>query len=385
MRLFYIAIEKLDANIGVTAKIKTQVEVLNQLGYDTTAIFIEYNGTLDQSYKLEKFHKYWRLVVKTSTCPLISKFINRKRVFGILHNLLKKEPFDYVYMRFPLYLDIPLIRFLGHFRDRVVFENQSLHTGEMLSRRHLGKYLLDSVLAGQVYAKLKAIVAVTPDIADFYRRKTNRKNLPVLSLSNGIGVHDIPVKQHKPIEDKKFSIIMVASFFPHHGVDRLLKGLRAYKGEYEITVHLVGNSGIDKKNNHLQNSLGKNVIEYGAMSGKHLDKVYNQSHLAIGSLGIHRIKGLKEATPLKTREYIARGIPFAIGYKDVDLYDGNEIEDCYIQLPQNDEPVDFNGLISSTISIYKKSDVSVRLRQFAENNFDWNIKMKKLGSFLESL
>lgn len=46
--------------------------------------------------------------------------------------------------------------------------------------------------------------------------------------------------------------------------------------------------------------------------------------VCIGTLALHR-KNMTEASPLKTREYLAHGFPVIIGYKDTAFYNQNQI------------------------------------------------------------
>ena len=46
-----------------------------------------------------------------------------------------------------------------------------------------------------------------------------------------------------------------------------------------------------------------------------------QADVAIGTLGLY-LKDMNEASPIKTREYLASGLPVIIGYRDTDFPDG---------------------------------------------------------------
>ena len=60
------------------------------------------------------------------------------------------------------------------------------------------------------------------------------------------------------------------------------------------------------------------IIFYSQMIGNDLNTLFNSADIAISTLGAHRI-GLKQLSPLKSREYCVRGIPFIIGYEDLDF------------------------------------------------------------------
>ena len=60
------------------------------------------------------------------------------------------------------------------------------------------------------------------------------------------------------------------------------------------------------------------IIFHGQLFGDALDKVFNQSCFAIGSLARHR-SGITIIKTLKNREYATRGIPFIYSEQDSDF------------------------------------------------------------------
>mgnify|MGYP006282377165 CR=1 FL=1 len=384
MNIVYVAIEKWGANVGVSQKILAQLSFLNKMGHEAKGIFASYHYDLQKPYELTCEGLIWNLAVRTKK-GLHAKSLNRRRVFQALTEILETEPYHVIYMRYPLYLDLALNRFLKRHKGRVVFENQSMEPAEMWTRKQYLKYLLEKLLAKSVYKKLKGCVAVTPEIAAYQRKKASRPDMPVAAICNGIHVNRLPLKQEVPISGKQIELVMVASFFPHHGLDRLLKGLIQYKGSHRVRLHLAGDTTMFGDYSNWKRSLGDRVVDHGRLEGSELDRLFDRVHFAIGSLGIHRINGLRQATPLKTREYIARGIPFAIGYEDADLPRNNEIEDLYMECPQTENPIDIDHLVSGILGIYKEKEIQGRLRWFAETKLDWSHKVHELSLFLKQL
>ena len=56
------------------------------------------------------------------------------------------------------------------------------------------------------------------------------------------------------------------------------------------------------------------------MTGDSLDRLYEEAHVAVGSLGCHR-KRLPVASELKAREYACKGMPFIAALQDPDFPD----------------------------------------------------------------
>ena len=123
------------------------------------------------------------------------------------------------------------------------------------------------------------------------------------------------------------------------------------------------------------------VIFHGFTTGHDLDILYDQCHLAAGSLGMHR-KGLTMTSELKSREYCARGIPFIIACGDSDFPDDFP---AILKLPPDESPIDMHQVILSASVISRDTDHAQKMRRYARENLDWSVKMKKLKVFLESL
>jgi hypothetical protein len=150
-----------------------------------------------------------------------------------------------------------------------------------------------------------------------------------------------------------------------------------------IQLHIVG-TGPELPN--LENlirtlEIRDHVIFHGFLKGDDLDRIFDQCHLAVGSLGIHRI-GLHQISILKAREYCARGIPYLIAGSDPDFPD----DFPYILRFSSDEsPIDIDRVIVFMTGIYQDPDHPQKMRHYARVNLDWSIKMKKLKVFLEGL
>jgi hypothetical protein len=95
-----------------------------------------------------------------------------------------------------------------------------------------------------------------------------------------------------------------------HGVDKILK-LAAKMTDCKFNI--VGLTAEDLSGH----TIPGNVVMHGEKRGAELEQIYRLSDVGLGSLALHRIN-LKEACPLKTREYLMYGLPVVIGYKEVE-------------------------------------------------------------------
>lgn len=82
------------------------------------------------------------------------------------------------------------------------------------------------------------------------------------------------------------------------------------------------------------------VFFLGPLFGSGLEEAFEGCDLAISSLGFHRI-GLIEGSPLKTREYAARGLPVVGSYTDTGILEGSKFP--FFKVAADDDPIDLEG------------------------------------------
>ena len=95
---------------------------------------------------------------------------------------------------------------------------------------------------------------------------------------------------------------------------------------------------------------------------------------------------MKEACILKTREYMARGIPFVLTYDDPDLLAVDEDGRFYLSLPNDDTAVDMDEIIAFADRMSQnQADISTYMRAYANQHLDWQTKMKQYLEFIDTL
>jgi len=227
------------------------------------------------------------------------------------------------------------------------------------------------------------------DLVDLVVGMSTEKNLKVdekfILINNGIQLDSVRVKK----QNKKnyLNLLSIANVGFWHGYDRIIKGLYEYyktNPEKEIYYHCVG-EGSDLENLKTlvrELSLEKYVIFHGTKTGEDLDEVVDECDIALGSLGFHRI-GLTDGTPLKAREYCARGIPFVIAYED---WDFPETFPFVYRIPKDDTPVDVSQVIKWHENLIKEHpNYSMEMRKYAEENLSWDAKMKPVIEKIKEL
>lgn len=273
---------------------------------------------------------------------------------------------------------------------KVVFEIQAIEKDELRpSRQIYFKYKLHKafqtacviLLEKYIKSRANAVVSVTNEITDHNRTVTGNR-LRYLTLGNGVEVSSIPMR-HPPGLQDECHVLCVAGVAYWHGLDRFIMSLKDYTGHRKIHLHIVGDGEELPNIKALVSALHleSKVTFYGFRSGKELDTMFNQCHIAIGSLAGFRVN-LNELSSLKSREYCARGIPFMMASKDSDFPENWD----YIQMvPATEEPIDMNLVLAFAERVMEDSNHHKKMREYAETHLDWLAKMKVLKEFLISI
>ncbi len=221
---------------------------------------------------------------------------------------------------------------------------------------------------------MSAIVTFS-DAEEIFGQRTIR-------ISNGVDFDSIPLHQYQPV-DEAIHLIGVAEVHLWHGYDRLIAGMGEYykhaASPRKIVFHIVG--GIDPFDLYGQGDypgiqtlidqygLKENVVFHGQLFGEELDKIFNQSCFAIGSLARHR-SGITHIKTLKNREYATRGIPFIYSEIDSDFEDKPYI----LKALPDESPIKMEQVVDF-IESHKFDPASIRK---TVENLSWKIQMKRV-------
>lgn len=212
--------------------------------------------------------------------------------------------------------------------------------------------------------------------------------IKAIQAVNGIDVNK--VQMIKPISNSSQSINVVAvaliSFW--HGYDRFIEGLFQYYkegGSREIVLHLVGDGPATPELKQLVKKLKleKYVIFYGTKSGTALDVIYDRADIGLDVLGSHR-KGDRWFGSLKSREYLAKGLPFVTEYPLPDAIE--PVKQYILKVPYDDSPIDMEELIRFNNRVHSQSwpDIIDKMRGFARCYCDVNVVMNPVCDYIKS-
>ena len=173
--------------------------------------------------------------------------------------------------------------------------------------------------------------------------------------------------------DDTVDLTCVGMFNFWHGYERLFYGLKNYLdngGHRDVKIHMVGEGVELDRYKHLVSQLHieNYVTFYGKLFGNDLDKIYSITDIAVGCLGCYK-KDITIISDLKTREYMAKGLPVLSGCSVDFLY--KKKYDYFLEIENNSNPVDFSlierfyNFLRTTPAEYHDQIVS-----FSHNAFD---------------
>lgn len=296
---------------------------------------------------------------------------------------------DYIYLRRPEYMGYGFRKFLR----KVKKENPTVKIIMEIPTYPYDKEILGGPFNLPLYIKdcynrkrLKGYVDKIPVIGDI-DKDMKLWGIDTIPFVNGIQVKNVRLKKDKHNENE-INVICVSTCEFWHGFDRLFEGLKKYYDKVPngkvINIHVVGDgSEKEKYVNDVKNcGIDKYVHFYGMLYGEELDEVYDKCDIACASLGLHRI-GVKVGSFLKTREYLAKGMPMLLGCKiDVIPADFKYCE----TFEANDNPIEFEEVIKFYDRIYHgketREEVIDNIRRFAEDTVDLQVTMKEITNYM---
>ena len=209
--------------------------------------------------------------------------------------------------------------------------------------------------------------------------------IPTLQINNGIIFDNIAVR--KPSFGDDIHCIAVAMFMWWHGFERVFEGLKHYyefgDNKRNVVVHMVGAGAEVSRYKEMvkEYNLDEHVIFHGFMNSKEMDEIYDQCGIALCSFGGHK-KGVFYSKELKSREYIAKGMPIVSGC-DLDVFHMGF--NYYYEFPNDDSTVDISEIIAFYDRIYsnqQETEVISNIRLFGENKLSMEACMHEVIDYI---
>lgn len=356
-KILYIALAEYEnAADGVAKKIRGQIRGMEEAGNTVECIAYGQDGIYvfagDGKQKL----------AENGRLPM------RILLLRAVRERLKQVKYDVCYIRF-FYVDFYLKSLLKDMKRRGItvfmeiasypLETPAGTAGKLLDR-------MNRILTKDMEKYLSKILYVGN-----YEQKI--WNVRAEAIPNGCNVHDYRLKEaaSRRQDAAEINLIAVATMLPHHGFERLLRGMgQYYKKEQQrsVLLHMVG-EGIENESYRQicrEEQIESYVTFWGSRSGKELDELFDKADIAVASLGMYK-GGFYQASLLKVKEYLARGIPFIYACEEIDM----EKDLPYTYKVENDSSVIDVEKIAEFYDSVKNVDYRAEMRDYVEKNYSW--------------
>ncbi len=309
MKIVYFAQISLYKNDGVINKIKNQVEAWLSIGHEVKLIILtsDSNIQLESTALSELNEQGYVKLFRTKSLGLLpidvlKDWAGLNSTFIEAREHLDSFNPDVVYARYSLYQ--PFYRRIGERFKLIVEVNTDFESEYFLLRKEgIKRYLrfLYYKCTNSLFLKsVSGIAAVTNELGEKY---TGR---PTAVFPNSLKVSDYKISSYKPNSNELSMIFLGTPGMAWHGIDILIEMAKILN---HVKFHIVGYSSTDLPD------VPDNVLLHGFLKKEEYLKYINQSTAAIGTLALHR-KKMKEACPLKIREYLACCKPLVVPYKE---------------------------------------------------------------------
>jgi len=205
--------------------------------------------------------------------------------------------------------------------------------------------------------------------------------IKTIRIVNGIDTAGIKVLASEK-KDEKIRLIAVSTLNFWHGYDRLINGMAEYYshgGRRDIQLDIVGSG--DQYENCCRmindNGLSNHIFMHGFKRGDELDALYRIADIGFCSLGAHR-KEIYLSSELKSREYLARGLPIVSSIKIDVIPEGFKY--C-LYVPEDETPVDMGRVVDFYDKLFtasNKLEICAKIRRFTEERCDMKVTMHRV-------
>ena len=373
MKILFLVYHGFSEVSGISKKIHYQVKGLRENGYEVHLCYYDFDANGHRCRYVDD-----KVIKDYGTGSLAGL---RQRIdFDCIYDYCKDNGIQFVYARCFQNASPFLIRFFKKLKKLGIKAVTEIPTYpydqefDTFSRQERLGLKIDQMFRNRLYREQSAVVTFS-DAETIFGQRTIR-------ISNGVDFDSIPLHHFQPV-DEAIHFIGVAEVHLWHGYDRLIAGLGEYYKKVDnprhIIFHIVG--GVDPYDLYGEGDykgiqtrideygLQDYVVFHGQLFGEELDKIFNQSCFAIGSLARHR-SGITYIKTLKNREYATRGIPFIYSEIDSDFEDKPYI----VKAIPDESPIDVQQIVDFIEShIFDPAEI----RKTVEN-LTWKIQMKRV-------
>lgn len=391
---------------SVDKKIISKIKALNKVGCPCTGVFITHLFPGE----MPKIDQIIFIELKHQKHGFLNRFLHADDdYFSTVSAYIRKQlkTGDVIMHRFPAQIEKAFCKFVNKLNLPLIAEHNSneweyisrhiFHKPELGKRKSLsGKvnsivmfywnrcyyYYADRVWKKKILRKIATGITVSNDIDKYEKKYYSR--YPTKVISNSIDVLSVPQRTAPVFDGNELKMIMISGWKSEWlGLDLLIRSMQEYKGKAKLTLYFAGEPYEPHKEMAEQLQHHKIIFE-GYLSGEKMDALFNECHIAIGTLAEYRL-GIKEASNLKTRDYMARGIPFVVGYHDTDLINNEEWKPFFYGIEQPENGFSFQKILDFAEAVLKNKEHSTIMRNLSFNTIHTPVKMKQLAGVIQGI
>ncbi len=343
LRIAYFLDWKFDPRLGVPSKVRMQILTWQELGHQVVLYAVI----------PKKYEKQWLENFPGVNIYCYSSIFGRYNSRGKSVKAIWERQFSFVYMRFGILTpsQLRLIR-----KTPTVLELNTLNRQEA---KHRGIFLkiLNFYSEKIGLSACLCACAVTNEIANTFEKENPK--LVVGTFPNSIRLSEIPVLES--VNNFRPQMVFVGSpNLTWHGVDKLIK---IAENHLNFDFHIVGATDLILNN--------KNIFTHSSIYGEDLYSFLTGMDVAFSSLALERNK-INQGSPLKTRLYLACGLPVISSYQDSGLsFELESFLNLGIDFDKNME------LTNAKISKFVKEWKGIRVNRSSISSID-SLKVEKL-------
>lgn len=370
---FLYAVDKYDQSHSVRKKIHEQVEEIRKHGVEAIIVNNEirdffYNPNLNKKKQLFNIIGYY--------------LFQEKRWYDLLYqNILKLNGNDILYLRMPFPSLFCFIFFRKRRLCKIIIEHQSIEYLEYLGKKNFFYPVFDYLLGGRIRSLADGLIGVTPQILNYQKHRVKRRNIPGISIGNGINTSLIPIRTPPLFDGTEIHVLIASNINRSYGIDRFIQGMAQYPENIILHIAGTGPELLPLKTLVSTLNLKNKVFFYGWITGHEYDLLFDKCHIGISALGAYRW-GFTESSSLKERDYCCRGMPFIADVEDPD-FDKTFIYRYLVNC--NEDIIKIPDIKLFAKKIFSDPDHPKKMREYAIENLDWSIKIETLIQFIEHI
>jgi hypothetical protein len=318
MRIAYVSLHwPRTITSGVGKKMSDQLQIWRELGHEAQ-LFMHTHPYPDQKLLLPA------QVIEYQTVPGIRGKIKTEtnRIDAISRLIKAVEAYrpDVIYLRSGMYA-YPL-----HKLFQVAPVVMEINSNDVSEHRHLGivYYFYNRLTRNIDLSRAAGLVSVSRELLSL--PVFNRYGKLTRVIANGIDLSRV-MELPAPNNSRPRLVFIGTPGYPWHGVEKLAMLANSFP---DLMIDVIGYDTLGAA------ASMTNVVLHGYLTSQSYQQIIGGADVAIGSLALHR-NNLNEASPLKTRECLAYGLPSILPYIDTDL--DEVISDTLLKIPNQEDNV----------------------------------------------